>query len=87
MLKLKRITVGSRVQLQISESEVFTVQLVTPEEVDLEAGKISMESPAGKALLGRLEGEEAIIQTSQGLVRYQILRVIQRGPMETSQVK
>ncbi|GIW39985.1 MAG: hypothetical protein KatS3mg076_0562 [Candidatus Binatia bacterium] len=53
-----------------------TYEIVFPEEVDAGAGKISLQSPLGKALLHRSEGDEVTVQTPRGKKVYQILRVL-----------
>jgi transcription elongation factor GreA len=40
---------------------------VGPAEVDVTSGRISMESPVGKALLGRRIGEKVQVQSPGGL--------------------
>ena len=46
--------------------------LVGSEETDSVAGKISNESPLGKALLGKKKGDEVIAITPKGEVKYTI---------------
>jgi transcription elongation GreA/GreB family factor len=71
-----RIRIGSSVELAGPEGETI-VQLVSQAEVDLEAGKISIESPLAQALLGRRAGEEVIVQTPTGQLTFRILRVVE----------
>ena len=44
-------------------------QIVSPHEMDLEAGKISLKSPIGAALMGRKVGEIAEARVPSGLLR------------------
>ena len=53
--------------------ETFTI--VGSEEVDLENGKISNESPLGNALLGRHIGDKVSFMTPKGEVSYSIIKV------------
>lgn len=55
--------------------EVFSYKLVSPEEADLDADKISVTSPIGKALLGRKVKEEIEIDVPAGLLKYKILDI------------
>ena len=47
-------------------------QIVSPHEMDLEAGKISLKSPIGAALMGRKVGEIAEARVPSGLLRLRI---------------
>ena len=50
-------------------------QIVSPHEMDLEAGKISLKSPIGAALMGKKEGDIAEAQTPSGTLRLRIERI------------
>ena len=73
-----RIGLGSCVELEGPEG-IIRVQLVSPVEVDLEAGRISVESPLGRALLGRRASETIQAETPQGILVFDILTVARRG--------
>ena len=47
-------------------------QIVSPHEMDLEAGKISLKSPIGAALMGKKVGEIAEAQVPSGTLRLKI---------------
>ena len=47
-------------------------QIVSPHEMDLEAGKISLKSPIGAALMGRKVGEIAEARVPSGILRLRI---------------
>ncbi len=49
--------------------------LVSQEEADLKKGKLSINSPMGKGLLGKKVGETAIIETPSGIVELEILEI------------
>ncbi len=68
-----RIGFGSTVVLEDVESgEEKTFLIVLPEEVDASAGKISVRSPVGQALVGRQEGDEVTITTPGGVREFTI---------------
>lgn len=50
-------------------------QLVSEVESDLDNGKISVESPVGKALLGKSKGDEIEIKAPSGTKFYEIVNV------------
>jgi len=68
---------GSLVELEDLESgDTITYEMVFPEEVDMAAGRISLTSPVGQALLKRVEGDEVAIQLPNGRKKYQVLSVV-----------
>jgi len=55
---------------------VHTWTLVGSTEADLAQGKLSAQSPVGKALLGRSAGESVEVQTPRGGRRYRVQRLV-----------
>lgn len=49
--------------------------LVAESESDLKAGKISVDSPMGKGLLGKKKGEIAIIKVPNGKMKFEIMKI------------
>ena len=47
-------------------------KIVSPHEMDLEAGRISLKSPIGAALMGKKVGEIAEARIPSGIVRLRI---------------
>ncbi len=67
------VTLGSRVQLHlITTDKKFTYSLVGQYESDPEEGKISIESPVGKALMGKQKGDRVLVETPAGKMEYLI---------------
>lgn len=70
------VRIGSTVVLQNLQSQrELRYTLVSPSEVDPRAGKISSESPVGKALLHRREGDEIEVEAPSGIQRFRIERI------------
>jgi transcription elongation factor GreA len=69
-----RVVMGSRVTLEAAGDEV-TLTIVGPTESDPDAGRVSTASPVGRALLGKAEGEEALVRTPGGEVRYRVIAI------------
>ena len=70
------IGLGCRVvvrDLETGEEEAY--QVVGSQEADPMNGRISEESPFGKALLGRKVGEEVVVEAPAGNLHYQILKI------------
>ena len=54
---------------------LVTYTLVAEEEADLKAGKISVQSPIGKGLLGKKVGEMAAITVPAGQMEFEVLEI------------
>ena len=68
------VHVGSEVEVKDEfGKQVFTI--VGPAEVDVAGGRISMESPVGKALLGHRSGDSVDVTSPGGARRVKIVRV------------
>jgi len=52
-----------------------TLRLVSSTESDLAAGRLSVASPVGKALLGLVAGQEVTVTTPAGPIVYRVVRV------------
>ena len=52
-----------------------TYTLVSEQEADLSEGKISVNSPVGKGLLGKAEGDQVEIDVPAGKVTFEILEI------------
>ena len=70
-----RVTLGSQVTVQDDEGSELTFALVGAAEASPRNGKISNESPLGKALLGGQAGDEVRVATPGGDIVYKILHV------------
>jgi transcription elongation factor GreA len=69
-----RIGLGSQVVvLDINKDEEITYNLVTSEEADAAAGKISTSSPIGKGLLGKQVGDTVRIQIPGGVREMEVV--------------
>ena len=63
----------SRVEFtNLSTNARMKFEIVSPHEMDLEAGKISLKSPIGAALMGKKVGEIAEAQVPSGILRLRI---------------
>ena len=68
------VSIGSTVEVKFDgRSREFTI--VGSEEANPAEGRISNESPLGKAFLSRKTGEEIEVKTPKGKVRYKILNI------------
>ena len=73
VLPKDRVSLLSRVEFtNLSTNTRMKFEIVSPHEMDLEAGKISLNSPIGAALMGKKVGEIAEAQTPSGILRLRI---------------
>ena len=73
VLPKDRVSLLSRVEFtNLSTNTRMKYQIVSPHEIDLEAGKISLKSPIGAALMGKRVGEMAEVQIPSGTLRLRI---------------
>jgi transcription elongation factor GreA len=56
----------------LSTKKQVTYKLVSEKEADLKAGKISVSSPIGRGILGKLIGETAEVQAPAGILKFRI---------------
>lgn len=71
----KSIGLGSTVTLKHPKGKEVTVQIVGTIEADPANDKISDESPIGKALLGKKEGESVEIVKPAETITYKVLSI------------
>jgi transcription elongation GreA/GreB family factor len=67
--------VGSRVRVRDAEGEEDEYTIVRKGEADPAQGRISTESPVGRALLGGRGGDEVTVQTPGGIRALTIVEV------------
>ena len=73
VLPKDRVCLLSRVEFtNLSANTRMKFEIVSPHEMDLEAGKISLKSPIGAALMGKKVGEIAEAQVPSGTIRLRI---------------
>jgi len=76
-LPADRIVFGSTFTLCNVETEEETrYQIVGVDESDLKKGKISVESPMAKALIGKRISDDVIVDTPNGKREYEILEIM-----------
>jgi transcription elongation factor GreA len=70
------IAFGAKVKvLDIEANEEHVFILVGPDEADVKNGKISINSPVGKSLLGKEVGESVVIRAPAKTMEYEILEI------------
>jgi len=69
------VTVGSKITIQEEDFDPETFYMVGAKEADPRNGKISNESPFGKALLNHKVGEVVHAETPGGKIKLKILKI------------
>ncbi|MEJ5989229.1 transcription elongation factor GreA [Ramlibacter sp. PS3R-8] len=71
-----RVVFGATVELEEETSgEKVRYQIVGEDEADLKQGLINVSSPIGRALIGKEEGDVAVVEAPGGTKRYEIVAV------------
>lgn len=75
-LDTSKVLVLSQVKIKnLNNGMQMTYTLVAESEADLKSGKISVNSPIGKGLLGKSVGEIAEVQVPNGTLKFEILSI------------
>jgi len=59
----------------LTNQKIFEYTLVSPEEADFQAGKISITSPVGQGLAGTKIGDKVKVKAPAGLMEFEILSI------------
>ncbi len=70
-----RVTLGSKVLLRNQDGKIEQFVIVGSAEADPTKGKISNESPVGRALLGRAVGDEVEVPTRAGVLKLVVMEI------------
>jgi transcription elongation factor GreA len=71
-----KVFILSKVKIKnVNNGMEMEYMLVAENEADLKAKKISVESPFGKGLLGKSQGEIADIHTPNGIVQFEVMEI------------
>ncbi len=72
----KKVNIGCVVKLlDVEFDEEIEYKIVGSSEADSLAGKISNESPVGKALIGAKKGSTVKVETDMGVIKYKVLGI------------
>ena len=72
----KKINIGCKVTIKDLEfDEIMEFKIVGSTEANSLKGKISNESPVGKALIGAKKGQTVEVETQVGVLKYKIMEI------------
>ena len=78
-LDTSKVLIHSNVKIKNkSTGAEMQYKLVAQSEADLKSGKISVDSPIGKGLLGKKVGDTAEISVPNGTMKFEILEITRR---------
>lgn len=69
-----KVSVGSKVTIESEEGQE-TLEIVGISRTDVSKGKISYQSPIGKALLGKKEGDRVEVELPKGKAEYKVVKI------------
>lgn len=73
---LGRINIGCKVKVKdLTDNEVLEYKIVGSSEANSLQGKISNESPVGKALIGAKKGDTVSVETQTGVFKYKVMGI------------
>ncbi len=70
-----RVFFGAWVEVEDEDGGRARYRIVGPDEADVKAGRLSVESPLARALLGKEVGESVLVERPRGAVEYTVTRV------------
>lgn len=72
-----RVVFGATVELMnLGTEEVVKYRIVGEDEADIKAGRVSINSPVARGLIGKREADTVSVQVPSGAVEYEILAVL-----------
>jgi len=70
------VVFGCKILLEnLDTGDTVEYQLVGPDESNIEAGRISVSSPLGKAILGKKPGDEIVVHAPGGKREYELIEI------------
>ena len=75
-LGTENVHIGSTVKIKDKSRKTYTYSIVGFAQADPAVGKISDESPVGKALIGHKVGEKVTVETPAGTMEFKIVEIL-----------
>lgn len=75
-LDTSKVSIMSKVKIRNKKNKMtVTYTLVSEEEADLKANRISIKSPIGQGLMGKKVGETAVVKAPAGTMEFEVLDI------------
>ncbi len=78
-----KVFFGAWVELENDEGALHRYRIVGPDEIDTKLGHITIDSPMARALIGKQEDDDILVNTPSGEMAWTIVR-IQYSPFDSS---
>ncbi len=73
--KLDNVSVGSKLKIKTTDNDIQEYYIVGSKEADPNEGKISNESPMGRAFLGKRVGDVVEVKIPKGTTKFKIIKI------------
>lgn len=71
-----KVVFGATVEVEdVDTGETRRFTLLGPDEADYASGSVSIQSPVGRALVGKEVGDEAVVEAPRGRIHYEITSI------------
>jgi len=77
-----RIYFGAWFKLSNEVGDTVTYRLIGPDEIDSAKHNLSIDSPLGKAVLGKMANDEFMVTTPQGDQRFRVASISYANPLD-----
>lgn len=75
-IKSDKVVFGAVIELKdLDSDEKKTYHIVGADESDIKAGRLSIDSPVARQLLGKKAGDEVTVKVPKGQVEYEVLSI------------
>ena len=75
-LTTDQVQIGNKIKIKnVGNGQILDLSMVGSKEVDMKKGKISDESPVGKACMGKSVGDIVDAETPGGTITYEIMEI------------
>jgi transcription elongation factor GreA len=75
-LDLNKVSILTTVKIKnLKNNAMMSYTLVAEQEADLKSGKISVDSPIGKGLLGKKVGDKVDVSVPAGVIPFEIISI------------
>jgi transcription elongation factor GreA len=75
-IKSEKVVFGAIVVVEEQEtSKKVQYQIVGVDEADIKNGKVGVTSPIARALIGKVKGDEVVVNAPKGEIRYDIIKI------------
>ena len=75
-LDLSKVSILTTVKIKnLKNNAIMAYTLVAEQEADLKSGKISVDSPIGKGLLGKKVGDKVDIAVPAGIIPFEVVNI------------